>query len=272
MRFTIIIVLLFGIVFNAPQIKQKIEKVEATYERKGNQLEIKNGGPFNYHIDITNVYKLVDGSNQLMAIATKMVHHTPRSIFDIGFGVGCLSRYFLHENKALRIEATDLDFKTIQNVYAPIVTEYLTHIPSDEFARLGTIKPSDGKQLISQIFSRTTFDVVWLDILDDNYKNPANLLFDSDFFAKLKDRIAFHGGVVVALNGATNDDLRRIKQYSGMNMLHLEFANGDLSKQAQFSVVILTKDNKLNCDRLDSAVSDFKMIPLTIRKPSCKSL
>jgi len=271
MRFTIIVVLLFGFVFNAPAVNQKVENVDATYEKKGNQLTIKAGGPFDYHIDTTNVYKLVDGSNQLMAVATKMVHHTPKSVFDIGFGVGCLSRYFVHENKHLIVDATDLDYKIIQDVYAPIFNQYMTHIPSSDVDRI-RIKPSDGKQLISEIFQKTTFDVVWLDILDDNYKNPANLLFDSDFFAKLSQRIAFHGGVVVALNGATQNDLTRIKQYSGMNMLHVEFASGDSSKQAQFSVVILTKDNKLKCDRLDSAFSDFRSIPLTIRKPSCKSV
>jgi len=205
MRFAII-TLLFGLLaYSAPASvnNKKVEKVEATYEKKGNQLVIKNGGPIDYHIDIKNVYRLVDGSNQLMAVATKMIHHTPRSIFDIGFGVGSLSRYFVHENKNLIVDATDLDYKIIQDVYAPIMNEYMSHISGDEKDRI-RIKPSDGKQLITEIFQKTTFDVVWLDILDDNYKNPRNLLFDSDFFRKIDTKNCFSWGCCCCFEWSVN--------------------------------------------------------------------
>jgi len=162
--------------------------IETTVKKQGNFLVAKNGGPFDYHVDLNNVFRLVDGSNQLMALATRMVDANPKSIFDIGLGLGCLPRFFLHHDSSLQVDSTDLDYRVIES-WGKIFREYFQDQVTEQEVSRHVIMPSDGAELIGTIFAVTIFDVIWLDILDDNYKSDKNLLFNTTFLGQLRGRV-----------------------------------------------------------------------------------
>ena len=161
---------------------------EINVRTNGNYVTIKNGGPIESHIALDNIFKLVDPSNQLMGVATEMIlgHHVsnnyPSRVFDIGLGMACLPRYFLHKYPSMEVHGTDMDSRVILK-FGEVYREHMAKvIPKSEIDRL-TITPNDGEELISNgILKTSNFDVIWLDILDDNYKSKDNLLFKRDFF------------------------------------------------------------------------------------------
>lgn len=261
MRFFILILFAFIPIFLAAT-------TETTYEEQGNYLTIKNGGPIAYHIDLKNPFRFVDPSTQLEAIASNMINTNPEIIFDIGFGVGLLARPFIHLYKNLEVYGCDIDSR-VPILYGEIYHQYLKESVSLEEAndRL-KIYPDDAKVLIAESLRGQEFDVIWFDIMDDNYDDESNLLFNHDFLLKLTKRLKDHGGIVVALNDASMNDLKRIKNFAKASVaIHLTLdSSSDASK---FSVLILTNHKQVSCKKLDNAYSSLGNT-INIKKPHCK--
>lgn len=250
-----------------------------TTTKTGNYITVSNGGPLEYHIDTNDVFRLVDPSNQIMAVATEMIigHHRdidyPTSVYDIGLGVACLPRYFLHRFPSMTINAADIDSRVIIK-YGELYRNYMKDtIPKSELDRM-TIAPSNGEDLVSSgMLQASQFDAIWLDILDDNYKSKENLLFKRDFFDVISKRLTSNGALIVALYKATPADVSRIRAFSKMsNGVHLTYSRTDVAvsgAQKDFSVLILGSNN-VNCQKLESSYRSFEGGSININKPICK--
>jgi predicted membrane-bound spermidine synthase len=251
---------------------------EISITKTGNYITVVNGGPLQYHIDTNDVFRLVDPSNQLMGVATEMVighHHLnnyPTSVYDIGLGVACLPRYFLHRYPSMTINAADIDSRVIIK-YGELYRNYMqTAIPKSELTRM-TIAPSNGEDLVSSgMLQASQFDAIWLDILDDNYKSKENLLFKRDFFDVITKRLTENGALIVALYKATSTDVSRIKNFSKIsNGVHLTYSKTDVAvsgAQKDFSVLILG-GNIVNCQKLEASYKTFGN-SININRPICK--
>jgi len=234
------------------------------------QLKIQNGGPFDYTIDLKDPFKLVDGSNQLLAVATLVANPDPKKIYNIGLGMACYERNLLHLLPELSITSVDIDHDCIQE-YGKVYHKYLkTIVPKEEATPPRfRIHPGDGKDMLTQI-EDTIVDIITVDILDSNWDSPKNLLFDKSFFSHAAEHLIPSGSIVVTLYQAGVNQIRRIKTDSGLKQaIHLTFQPGDKSAQAKVSVLVLS--DKISCSRLQEA-HEFFGETINIQKPNCKQI
>jgi spermidine synthase len=238
--------------------------------QEGAMLVHKNGGPQDYHVDINNPYRLVDPINQMMAVGINIVlgHSSPKSMYNVGLGMGCIERQYLSLFPSLQIKTVDIDYHVIEE-WGKMNNNYFAEYDSItmENRRL-KITPDDGKTPLKTIYSDKKFDVISVDVADAEYKNPQNLLHDKEFWALVKSHV--HHGAVINLFGSDHAFLKSIQANSGMPVaLHLTPALKDSASQKAASVLILGHMG-LSCASLEES---YKRVPShTIQKPLCRTV
>lgn len=282
-------IILFICIFALAFVVAKDPKIK----KEGNYLVSKHEGPFDYHVDLSDPFRLVDGANQLMAVGSMMLTTNPSTIFDIGLGMGCLPRHFLNRYPNLRVKSTDTDYKIIQN-FGEMNNVYLAQNAQvqSQMSRLA-ITPSDSLVLLETVYQKDRFDVVWVDILDERHygeqhvikkhmkknkeaprkrsvgeESTGSILYEADFYASLRKQV--NNGIVVSLYKSTPEDIAAIKQAANMKtVIQLTFAQFDPVAQKHFSVLVLS-NGYLNCADVAKSASAFSTN--NIQTPICKKL
>jgi hypothetical protein len=202
-----------------------------------------------------------------------------------------LPRHFLNRDPSLVIKSADTDYKVIQN-FGTLTNVHLaknSRVQSQK-GRLN-IRPMDGLVLLETIYQKDTFDVVWLDIMDERHygehviikhhnkfakeaprkrsigeESTESLLYDPDFYKILK----VNSGIVVSLYKKTPEDIAAIKRAAAMDhAIHLTFALFDTIAQKDVSVLILS-DRYITCDSVAQRAAAFPTN--TIKTPLCTKI
>lgn len=264
---------------------------DPSIKKEGDYLVSKHGGPFDYHVDLSDPFRLVDGANQLMAVGSMMLTPRPESIFDIGLGMGCLPRHFLNRYANLRIKSTDTDYKVIQN-FGEMNSVYFgkNNRIQSQISRL-SITPSDSLVLLETVYQKEIFDVVWIDILDERHAGQqhvikkqhkkeaprkrsvgeeptGSILYEPEFYKSLRKQV--NNGIVISLYKSTSDDITAILDAANMeSAVHLTFAQFDPVAQKHFSVLVLSH-GYLNCNDVAKSAAAFPTN--NMQPPVCRKL
>lgn len=262
-----------------------------TIKKEGDYLVSKHNGPFEYHVDLSDPFRLVDGANQLMAVGSMMLTPRPESIFDIGLGMGCLPRHFLNRYANLRVKSTDTDYKVIQN-FGEMNSVYFGRNArvQSQTSRL-SITPSDSLVLLETVYQKEQFDVAWVDILDERHygeqhviKKPhkkeaqrkrsvgeeptGSILYETDFYNSLRKQV--NNGIVISLYKSTSEDIAAIVAAANMrSAVHLTFAQFDPVAQKHFSVLVLSH-GYLNCADVAKSAASFPTNNMQV--PLCRKI
>jgi hypothetical protein len=267
---------------------------EPTIRRDGDYLVSKHYGAIDYHVDLQDPFRLVDGANQLMAVGSMMLNKRPNNILDIGLGLGCLPRHFLNRYPSLTVTSIDNNYKINVN-WGLMNKEYFgTNQEIQAQSSRFTMPHGDGLLTIEGPLRDQRFDVAWVDILDDRHvgqesstlskkaKKPkqqhhkryvgqepeTSILYEADLYKNLRKMT--NNGIVISLYKQTSDDIATIVKMANMaSALHLTFVNADPSAQKHFSVLVLSQYS-LDCSSVAKSAAAFPTN--NIQTPKCKKL
>lgn len=269
---------------------------EPSIRRDGDYLVSKHYGAIDYHIDLQDPFRLVDGANQLMAVGSMMLTSRPTNILDVGLGLGCLPRHFLNRYPSLTVTSVDNNYKINVN-WGLMNKEYFgTNQEIQAQSSRFTMPHGDGLLTIEGPLSDQRFDVAWIDILDDRHvgqessslvskkakKQPkqkhhkrevgqeaeTSILYEADLYKNLRKMT--NNGIVISLYKQTTEDIAAIVQMANMrSAIHLTFVNADPSAQKHFSVLVLSH-YALDCASVAKSAAAFPTND--IQTPKCKKL